>query len=98
MFIFVKTMFIFVQILSPDKISLFLWKKNFLREINRNVQTFAFKVHQECSCAWASRNGAAQMTSGIKQKHVCWKICKVRKVFGSVSGAFYIQCKVSRGS
>ena len=45
---------------TPDKILLLLWNKNFLTEIYRNIQTFAFKVLQECS-SWASRNGAVQM-------------------------------------
>ena len=35
-------------------------KQNFLREICRNIQTFAFKVLQESS-SWASGNGAVQM-------------------------------------
>ena len=43
----------------PDKTLLRLWKKNFLKEIFRNIQTFAFKALQECS-SWASRNGAVQ--------------------------------------
>ena len=46
--------------ISPDKILLFLWNKNFLGEIYRNIQTFALKVFQECS-SWASRDGAVQM-------------------------------------
>ena len=33
--------------------------------------------------------------SDTKQKHVCWKICKLRKVSGIVSGAYYFQCEVS---
>ena len=37
-----------------------LWSKNFLREIYRNKQTFAFKVLQESS-SWGSGNGAVQM-------------------------------------
>ena len=45
---------------APDKILLLLWNKNFLTEIYRNIQTFAFKVLQECS-SWASRNGAVQI-------------------------------------
>ena len=45
---------------APDKILLLLWNKNFLTEIYRNIQTFAFKVLQECS-SWASRNDAVQM-------------------------------------
>ena len=46
---------------SPsDKMLLCLWKKKFLTEICRNIQTFAFKVLQKCS-SWASRNGVVQM-------------------------------------
>ena len=45
--------------LAPDKILLLLWNKSFLTEIYRNIQTFAFKVFQECS-SWASQNGAVQ--------------------------------------
>ena len=44
----------------PDKILLRLWNKNFHTEIDRNIQTFAFKVLQECS-SWSSRNVAVQM-------------------------------------
>ena len=46
--------------ISPDKILLRLRNKNFLREINRNIQTFAFKVLQESS-SWPSGNGAVQI-------------------------------------
>ena len=46
--------------LPLDKILLRLWNKNFLKEIYRNIQTFALKVFQECS-SWASRNGAVQI-------------------------------------
>ena len=42
--------------LSPDKILLPLWNKNFLTEVYRNIKIFAFKVLQKCS-SWASRNG-----------------------------------------
>ena len=44
----------------PDKNLLRLWNKNLLRKIYRNIQTFAFKVLQECSTC-ASRNGAVQI-------------------------------------
>ena len=37
-----------------------LWNKTFLKELYRNIQTFAFKVLRECSF-WASRNAAVQM-------------------------------------
>ena len=40
-----------------DKILTRLWNKNVLTEKYRNIQTFAFKVLQECS-SWASRNDA----------------------------------------
>ena len=50
-----------------------LWKKNSLKKMYRNIQTFGFKMLQECS-SWASRNGATKL------KHVCWKICKVKQV------------------
>ena len=43
-----------------DKILPCLCNKHFLREIYRNIQTFAFKVLQETS-SWASGNGAVQM-------------------------------------
>ena len=43
----------------PDKTLLHLWNKSFLKEIFRNIQTFAFKVLQECN-SWTSRNGAVQ--------------------------------------
>ena len=45
---------------SLDKTLQRLWNKYFLTEIYRNIQTFAFKVLQECS-SWASRNGAMQI-------------------------------------
>ena len=45
---------------TPDKRSLFLCYKNFLTEIYRNMQTFAFQVLRECT-SWASRNGAVQI-------------------------------------
>ena len=46
--------------LLSDKIFLRLWSKNVLAEIYINIQTFAFKVLQECS-SWVPRNGAVQM-------------------------------------
>ena len=46
--------------LPPDKILLHLWNKNFLKEIYRNIHTFAFKVLEECS-SWLLRNGPLQI-------------------------------------
>ena len=37
-----------------------LWNKHFLAEIDRNTQTFAFKVLQKYG-SWSSKNGAVQM-------------------------------------
>ena len=45
---------------QPDKILLRLWNKNFLTEIYRNLQAFAFKVLQEWSTC-ESRNDVIQM-------------------------------------
>ena len=44
-----------------DKTLRHLWNKHFLTEIYRNIQTFAFKVPQECS-SWVSINEAMQMS------------------------------------
>ena len=46
--------------IPPDKILLRLCNKHFLREIYRNIHTFAFKVLQESS-SWAWGNGAVKM-------------------------------------
>ena len=43
---------------------------------------------------WCSAN----VFSDTKQKHVCWKIFKVRKGFGCIVRAYYFQCQVSQGS
>ena len=66
-------------------------KQNFLREIYRNIQTFAFKVLQESS-SWASGNGAVQMFFLTPNRSIFfWKILKMRKFFGCVLGAYYFQ-------
>ena len=44
----------------PDKKFLRIWNKNFITEIYRNMQTFAFQMFWECS-SWAFRNSAGQM-------------------------------------
>ena len=45
------------------------------------------------------RNCAVQMLFfDTIQKHVYWKICKVRKAFGCVSGTYYFQCQVNWSS
>ena len=70
--------------LPPDKNLLRLSNKNFISEIYRNIQTFAFQVHQECS-SWVSRNDAVQMFSLHQPKTICWKISKVSKCFGCIA-------------
>ena len=52
-----------------DKILLRLWNKNFLRKIYINIQTFAFKVLQECS-SWVSGRDAVQMFFLITNRKV----------------------------
>ena len=65
--------------------------------LEQTVQpTFAFKVPKACS-SWVSKNGA-NVFSDTEQKHICWKIFKVRKVFGCVAGAYYFQCQMKSGS
>ena len=49
-----------IFLLPRDRRFLPLWNKNYLTDIYRNIQTFAFQVLRECS-SWASRNGAVQM-------------------------------------
>ena len=46
--------------LPPDKTLLCLGNKVFFKEIYGNIQTFTFKVLQECS-SWVSRNDAVQI-------------------------------------
>ena len=67
--------------------------QNFLTEIYRNIQTFAFKVLRECS-SWASRNDAVQMFWHQKKKKNVFT-GKCLKPFGYVAGAYYFQCQVS---
>ena len=40
---------------------------------------------------------SANIFSDTKQKHVYWKICKARNVFGSVAQVYYFQYQVSWG-
>ena len=56
-----------------------LWNKNFQTVIYRNIQTFAFKVLQECNY-WASRNSAQMFFFDTNQKHV----------FDSVAGVYFL--------
>ena len=78
---------------TSDKTLLRLWKKNFLTEIYRDIQTFAFKVLQKSS-SWVSRNGAVQIFSltssrnmserllGVLQEHIVFNVkwVEVRKM------------------
>ena len=81
--------------IPTDKILLLLSNKNFLREIYINIQTFAIKVLLESS-SWASGNGAVQMFFLTPNRNMfSGKICKLRKAFGCVLGAFYFQFQQS---
>ena len=53
----------------------YVWKIDFLKEIYRNIQTFAFKVLQECSFLSVKKWCSANTFSGTIHKQVCWKIC-----------------------
>ena len=76
---------------TSDKTLLRLWKKNFLTEIYRDIQTFAFKVLQKSS-SWVSRNGAVQIFSptssrnmserllGVLQEHIVFNVNESRFV------------------
>ena len=35
--------------------------------------------------------------SDTNQKHVCWKICKMSKVFGCVAGVYFLNCWMTWG-
>ena len=56
-------------------------------QITSKMQFLGFKK-------WRSAN----VFSDTKQKHICWKIFKVRKVFGCIARLYYFQCQTSRGS
>ena len=65
--------------------------KTFLRDIYQNIQTFVFHVFREFASK-AFGNGVVQMFfSDTNQKHVCWKICKVSKVFCCVAEVYFLQ-------
>ena len=62
--------------IPPDKILLRLCNRNALKKICRNLQTFAFKVLQECSF-WASGNGTVQMFFLTPNRNMfAWKFPK----------------------
>ena len=70
-----------------------VWNKNFLTEIYRNIQTFAFKVFQKCS-SWESRNGAVQMFfSNTKQKHFAGKFVKSERLLAVLQEHIFFNVK-----
>ena len=78
------------------QILLRLWEIVFLRgytEIRDICIQNASRIQFLGVCKWCSVN----VFSDTKQKYVCWKIYKVRKVYGCVAGAYYFQCQVSWG-
>ena len=60
-------------------------------EIYRHLLSKCFKSAALGRQKWCNVNAF----SDTKQENVCWKICKVRKVFGCVAGAYDFQCQVS---
>ena len=80
---------------SPDKILLRLWNKNILADIQKHTD-ICFQSASRMQFLGVQKWCSANVFSDTKQeKHVCWKICKVRKVFGCVEEAYYFQCQVS---
>ena len=76
-------------------------KKNSYIYIYRYIQKYTDICFQSISKMeflglkkWCSAN----VFSDNKQKHVSWKIFKVRKVFGCIARTYHFQCQVSRGS
>ena len=67
---------------------IFFWKYT---EVYRHLFSKCFKnavldVKKLCT---------ANVFSETKQKHACWKICKVRKASGCIAGEYYFQYQVS---
>ena len=58
-------------------------------KIYRHSLSSASRMHFLGVKKWCSAN----VLSDIKLKYACWKICKMWKVFGSVSGAFIFTVK-----
>ena len=89
----------FQEIIQPspnppllDKMLLHLWNKTFLTEIYRNIQTFGFQSTSKMQFLGVKKYCSANVFPDTKQKHVGWKVFKVRKIFGCIAGAYYLQC------
>ena len=67
---------------------IFLWRYT---EIYRHLLSKCFKN----AVLWRQEMMQSKCFFDTKQKYVCWKICKVRKVFDCVAGAYYFQCQVT---
>ena len=77
-----------------DKMLLRLWKKICYGDIQKYTEYLLSKYLQFLGVTkWCCAN----VFSDTEQKHVCWKIFTVRKVFGCITRAYYFQCQVSRG-
>ena len=68
-------------------------KKSFLHCYNKYTG-ICFQSASSMQFLGVKKWCSANISSDTKQKHVCWKICKVRKVFGCAAGAYYFQCQV----
>ena len=72
--------------------------KKLLIEIYRNIQKYTniwFRSASRFQFLGVQKWCSANVFSNTKQKHVSWKIPKVRKVFGCVSRVYFVQCQVS---
>ena len=79
---------------SPDKILLRLWNKNVNTEIYKNIQTFNFKVFQECGF-WASGNDPVQMLFLMPNRNMfAGKFVKSKRVLAVLREQFVVNVKL----
>ena len=91
-----RKLFSLLQTHSPqDKIILRLWNKNFSNRYIQKYRDICFQSGSIMEFLGVQNWCSANVFSNTKQKHVCWEICKVRKVFGCVVEAYYFQYQVS---
>ena len=79
---------------SPDKILLRLWNKNSRGNIQKYTD-ICFQSTSRMRFQGIKKSFCANVISDTKQKHVFWNICKARKSFSCVAGAYCSQCQVS---
>ena len=82
---------------SSEKMFLRLWEKIFLQTYTESTN-ICFQSISKMQFLRVKKWCSANVFSDTKHKQVCWKLLKVRKVFGCIARAYYFQCQVSRGS